>query len=377
MKKLRTVLPFLVALLFATIIGGGVVAALENQDVQGTTNTTLYKAGHNITIDGTVNGDVFCAGQTVTVNATVNGDVICAAQTVDVTGHIYGSVRLVGQTVTLGSTVERNTSIVAQTANIDASSNTNGDLSLVGQTANIYGAVGRDFSGAVKTLNLYNKIGRNVTTTVSNLYLGSGASIGGNLSYTSANDLYQAQGVKIAGMVSHEIPAPGNGHSLWGGWFAVSAFFLVGLVLITLVLIAFLPKLFTSWNKKIALEHPWMSLLVGFIGSIILPALTVVLFVTIIGIPLGIFLVLAWGVTSFFTLPVTAYFIGRLILKKSPAVLAGLVGAVILGLVNLLPVAGTIIWIFAYWFGLGVILIAANRALNNQRGTKKSVQEAK
>jgi hypothetical protein len=100
----------------------------------------------------------------------------------------------------------------------------------------------------------------------------------------------------------------------------------------------------------------------GAAAFFLIPIVAVILLVTIVGIPLGIFVLL--GLALIYTLGYVAgaHALGRLVIKPPTSrFLAFLAGLGILRLVALIPVAGGLVWVAAAIFGLGALAVAARR----------------
>jgi hypothetical protein len=93
-----------------------------------------------------------------------------------------------------------------------------------------------------------------------------------------------------------------------------------------------------------------------------LPILSVIVLFTLLGAPLGfvgLFMLVPLVALGYVT---SAYFLGRLILKKSNRFLAFLVGWGILRFVELVPVLGHLLSFAAIVYGIGALTVAAWRA---------------
>lgn len=357
----------LLTLLIVGVLGiGAVVAGVAHgapavSSNSATINSSVYRAGRNVNVTGVINGDVFCAGQTVTVDAQVNGDVLCAGQTVNVSGKVNGNVRVAGQTVTLGADVTRSASVVGQDVTIESGAKVGRDLSLATQTTTINGHVNRDLSAATNDLVLNSTVGRNVDATVAKLELQNSADIKGKLNYSSQSqsDLHRSSGAKVGGAVSyHHINKNNNRGGMWHRtMWAGRAYMEISLIIFALVLAALFPQLFDGWNQ-VARRRFWLSLLVGFLAMFIVPAVIIALFVSVIGVPLALLLILVWLTIIALSAPVAAYYIGSLIMHGGTSIpLVMLLGAVILAILCLIPWLGWLVTIVAYWFGTGALLI--------------------
>lgn len=355
----------IVAAFSITLIAGAgaAYAASGNTDVSGTTNHTLYKTGQTVTITGKVNGDIFCVGQTVDVDAEVNGDVICAGQTVTVDGVVHGDVRLAGENVNLGAHVDNNASLVAQTAILQSNAVIGNDIGVAAQTATLDGQTGRDIRATVATLVIDGTVGRNVESTVNSLEVGNHAVIGHDLTYTSPTKVQVPGGANVGGTITYHYQAPHKEHRImWRGPGVFAHLYtIVAILVFSLVLVAIFPRLFETTNRRAAGRF-WATLLTGFIAMIVMPLLMIALLVSVIGVPLAVFTGLLWTIAIFLSAPLSAFFVGRLIITgEGRTVLVMLVGGLVLGFVTLIPVLGWLISLVAMWFGTGSVLLNLKR----------------
>jgi cytoskeletal protein CcmA (bactofilin family) len=325
-----------------------------------TVNSTLFATGHTVDIAGTVNGDVFCAGQSVTVSGRINGDVICAGQDLTVTGTVTGDVRLAGQQVTLGATVAGNATIGAETYSQTSGGRVDGDLTVGANQTTLNGLVGRDVAVGGTTLTVASVVSRNVQFAGTDLRLASNARVGGSINYTSNNTLQKSSGAIVAGEVTKHAPSKQEKH-VWPFSWLFALYIFVSFLVAALLLVLLLPRMFER-TARTARAHMGKTFLVGFLASIIVPALLMVIFVTVIGIPFALVAGLIWLLLGILAGPVAAYLLGHYVLSGSRnAILIMLVGAAILFLLYLLPFIGFLAWLLAEWFGLGALLLQARR----------------
>jgi cytoskeletal protein CcmA (bactofilin family) len=324
-------------------------------------NSTLFATGQTVDIAGTVNGDVFCAGQSVTVSGRVNGDVICAGQDLTVTGTVTGDVRLAGQQVTLGAAVGGNATIGAETYSQTSNGKVDGDLSVGANQATLNGRVGRDVAAGGTTLIVANVVGRNVQFAGTNVKLASNARVGGSINYTSNNTLQKSNGAIVAGSVTKHAPSSKQEKHVWPFSWLFALYIFVSCLIAALLLVLLFPRMFEH-TARTARAHMGKTFLVGLLASIIVPALLMVLLVTIIGIPFALLAGLIWLLLGILATPTAAYLLGHYILSGSRnAILIMLVGAAILFLLYLLPFIGFLVWLLAEWFGLGALLLQSRR----------------
>jgi len=366
MKRLRLnrlLVTFGIGVVAAGLFVGVAHAAGTDQTVVGTTNHTIYATGDNVTITGVVNGDIFCAGQTITINAIVNGDVICAGQDINLNGIVNGNVRLAGQTIDLGAAVIRSATLAGQDIVVASGGSVGRDISLLGQSSTVNGRVGRDVTATSGTLTLNSTIGRNVSARVNNLTLDSGANVTGNVVYTSPRSLQKNSGAKVVGLVTYHHHAAVHYTPISisaGSFILVESYWLIALIVLSVVLVALVPRVFRRWNPVWGANFWWL-LLTGFVAMFAVPAVILLLLISLIGVPLAILVLLLWLAIALLSVPFAAYFTGSLVVPRLHPVLIVLIGSVILAIVELIPILGWIVGIVAYWVGVGAILAGLKR----------------
>ncbi|HEU4914556.1 MAG TPA: hypothetical protein VFT16_04095 [Candidatus Saccharimonadales bacterium] len=354
----------------------------NNIDEGQTVNSSLFSSGKDIDINGTINGDVFCAGQTITIDATVKGDVICAGQDVTVNGKIEGSIRLAGQTVSVGASVGRSATVAAMSFSLDADAKVGQDMTATGDTLNIKGAVARDVIAGGSSITINGPVGRNVKADSTKLRLKDRAVIAGNLNYTSHNKVKRDNGAKVLGDTRQTKPRESKNN---GGIFnkyslTFYLFFLLGLGLIALALAFFFPQFMRRTSGHIKTNFA-KTMVVGLVASFLVPMVSIGLALSIVGIPLVFFLLIAWLLGAMLSGPIAAFYVGQMVLRRqaNPLAIAAL-GSLILVTAYYLPIAGILVLMLAYWLGFGALLMSirphvrpatADEPTQSERETKK------
>jgi hypothetical protein len=319
--------------------------------------STLFAAGNTVDIASEVFGDVFCAGQTVTVSGTVHGDVLCAGQSVVITGTVDGDVRVGGQTVNVGAKVGGNVSVGAQSFTLTSDGTIAGDLSLGAGTATLNGPIGRDLAAGGDTVIVASQVGRNINGTVNDLQLTSSARVQGDVVFMSDKEINRASGATVGGKVTREDLPEQAKTDTRGAAFAAFLYWFLAMLMIAFVAALAFPHLLQRVSEQ-AVRRPGQAILVGFVASIAVPVLIILAFMTIFGIPLALLILLIWLVVMFISWIFAAYYLGRLILKDSRRpLLIILTGATLVIIAQAVPVLGFITFLFALWFGSGMLLL--------------------
>jgi hypothetical protein len=227
----------------------------------------------------------------------------------------------------------------------------------------IRGHVTRDivsFHGPVRVLG--GRVDGDITAFDNQVVIGPRGSVGGDVNWGDKRP-FIAPGGRVGGKLNEfhvatdESPFSGFVWTLlW--WLAVT----VSSLVLGLILLALWPRAFTAtsnaWRSSPGPALGWGLLL--FIG---IPVAGIVALVTLVGIPLGIGLFLALVPVYVVAYVMSAFVLGRMILKgPEPRYGTFLLGLAILQVASLVPILGPLVWIAATVVGLGAIIVAAWRA---------------
>lgn len=232
---------------------------------------------------------------------------------------------------------------------------TAGDVVVLDGDVLVRGTVDGDLIVASGDVTLRGRVTGDVIVLADKAILGDRGRIDGDLRYGDKKP-EGATSDKVGGKVEkidfESITAPGI---VFIFWLAVTiSVFLLGLVLLLL---------FPRAADAVAKSSPGKSMAVGLLLFILLPVLALVALVSILGIPLGFVLLLAFALLLAIAYVSAAWLIGRKILKPPKArILAFLIGLVLLRALALIPFAGGIISFLAVLLGLGALGLAVLRA---------------
>ena len=329
-----------------------------------TVSDDIYAAAGTITIAGTVNGSVLAAGGTITVSGNVSRDLMVAGGTINVTGKVAGSIRAVGGNLTLNGPVEQDVVITGGMVDVGSGATIGRDLVIAGGTATVSAPVARRIRMASGNLTLRNRVGGDVIGNVDHLRL-DGAQIGGNLDYTSNNQVELVNGARVAGTTTRHTPTDrGNVSNGFVGWLRA----LIGIAALGLLLILLLPR-FSSRSIDILRAEPWLSLGIGAVILVVTPIVAVIVFIIgllIGGWWLGLLLIPLWILALALGYVVSGFLLGRLVFAqlgwgRYHDALALVGGLFILAVVTLIPVLGWLVGLAALVFGSGALALAVVR----------------
>ncbi|MHC3436561.1 cell shape determination protein CcmA [Natrialbaceae archaeon A-gly3] len=321
-------------------VGGNVVVE------EGETVDEVNAIGGNVIVDGTVTGDVSAVAGNVYVNGEVGGDVSTLGGNLEIAGTVDGDVGGAAGTV-----------LVAEGATIG------GDLGVGAGTITIDGAIEGDTAIGADTITL-----------------GETAAIGGDLNY--AGDL-EGDTAVVAGEVTEEESIGPTAFGISGPgmeivppleplttWISTVYTFTLNLVL-GAILLAVFPRFSDGVADRVA-GDPVRSGLVGLLALVGVPIVLFAIAITIVGIPFSIvgmfaFLLVIWIGIVYGRFAVAAWLLRQVdVDNRWLALVAGLVGAVILGQI---PFLGGLLNFVIFLLGLGSLALGVYTHRKRSRET--------
>ncbi|MBI5933018.1 MAG: polymer-forming cytoskeletal protein [Chloroflexi bacterium] len=264
----------------------------------------LYITAATVVVDGTIKGDLVAFGQTITINGVVEGDLMAAGQTVIINGQVKDDARIAGAALQVGTEATIGDDLVAGGASLEtmAGSHVGGDLVVGSGQALLAGDVAGDVIAGTAALELRGKFGGNVEAYVEmtaesedmppmNMYMtqspislptvpggltvDEGATIAGDLTYSSAFELPIPSGV-VSGKVTRTEPEihteaievqPTKGEQVTS-WAVDLVRRIVTVILVGLLLNWLFPNFLRNTTGKLHSQF-WASLGWGFISGVI------------------------------------------------------------------------------------------------------------
>lgn len=327
-----------------------------------TVNEDLYMVGGSITSSGRVNGDLITTGGNAVVGGRVNGDVLAAGGNITITGDVADDLRAGGGTILVQGSV--NGDLVLGGGQIQVTGpRVLGDVAIGGGVIRIDSPVSGKVLIGGGDVYLNSAIQGNVRVQADKLTLGPNAVLAGDLTYTASKEVVLEPGAVVRGKTTFTEHAPWGekGFRFPGAIFGI-AFYKIISTFIASLLLALYFKRYAKELVAIATENPWGEMGRGLVIAIVLPILSVLLLVTVIGIPLGLIGLIATAALALFVCLVAPIILGsvvhRWITKKTEyhitwgTVLLGTILYVALGFI---PFIGWILNAFVALLTLGAM----------------------
>lgn len=326
------------------------------------TAKNAYLAGGSVISSAAIPGDLSAAGGTIVVQGVVGGDVLAAGGNVSALGDIKDDARIAGGTIVVSGAIGNDISVAGGQITI-TSSKIGGDALLAGGTIELSAPVGGSvrISGGAVTIDA--PIAGNVEVHAQSLTLGSKAVIAGNLTYEAPKAAVMHEGAHVKGKTAYTpivnvSEGPAAAVALFSIWVIAKLASLVVCALIMFVVF----KRYVSLLARDVAAQPARFAWRGFVSLVVIPAAAFVMFLTVVGVPLGVVAIGGYVVLLVFSwilAPIAAWaLVEKWWFKRTPSLTWQHViyGALIYVLVGLIPLVGGLIKFVVMLMALGAII---------------------
>lgn len=320
-------------------------------------NGDLYICANEIILsqNAVINGNVFAFGNSLTLNSKIeNGSLYATVKNFDMQyyGYVFRDIHISAETANLSGIVYRNSFISADKITTTPTFSVKGDF-------NINSASELEFSGEVKgnakinSKNIkFNNVDESKKDTICKIY--------GNLEYSSSKEIQLEENKIVLGSINYsEYKNSSNLFSTLCDYIIDLIASLVYIVALYIVINKFAPN-YINKLSSINISKFFLSIGIGLGILILVPVLTLLLFMSHIGALLGILLAILYVLMLLIAKPIFVISVANLIknkkLNNAKSILLIISISIILSLVELIPFIGFIISLFVTLFGLGIFI---------------------
>lgn len=237
-----------------------------------------------------------------------------------------------------------------------------GDIVIVDGSVRIQGRVTGDVIAVSAPVRINGPVEGDVVGLAERVVIGPGGRVSGDLSYADKDPVITVPGA--VGGKTEKLDA-GDWFTPWGvlaAWLALWLAMSISTLLLGLALLWLAPRSLEA-ALEMARTQTGQAIAIGLAVFFGLPAVAVLLMVTVLGLPLGIALLLALLPIYAIGYTTSAFLLGRAIVRPPTSrFLAFLAGWGILRAIALVPGLGALAWFGATVFGLGALTVALWRS---------------
>lgn len=336
----------------------------------------LYTAGQTVELQAELNGDFFGAGENLVLGGVVSEDVFAAGSRVTINGPVRDDVRAVGERIEITSVIGGDVLLAGQSLNLSGASIVEGDVLFAGQNISLVGTINGDVRGVGERVQFNGTIEGNVKLHKGTEFsFGPEAKITGNLSYGATEEKNIPDGI-VGGKVMFEKTGKEDSAEKMAGLVAgFSIYSLLSTLFFGLLLIWFL-RHGVVHNAMRAEENILKSMGIGFLFLVATPVAAIIFMITVIGIPVGLFIMAIWVLILCLAKIFAGLFIGKWIIKVNHTssflrVFGSFsLGTLIFVILGLIPIFGWVIRFLILLIALGGFLMAQRDRFSELRKKK-------
>ncbi|MFH0851822.1 MAG: polymer-forming cytoskeletal protein [Candidatus Peregrinibacteria bacterium] len=394
MKRLLS--SFFLTALLSTLTLPALAATFKAGDTVKVTaplNDNAYIVGGQVTVDQPVQGDLVTAGGNILVKTTVKEDILAAGGTVFVQGNIGGDVRIAGGNLVIGGTIGGDLVAGGGSVTLLDGSSVKGDVVIGGGDINLGGTVGGDIrirGGQVRLgsivkgdidiraedITILGSVDGAALLAAKTITLDPKAKLMRGVRYWSqiGEQQFAESKAQIRGAVTFDPdlrPMKGkqfenagkvSGAGIIAAIIGVGGFLLLSAALIILLLVLLTRTFFTDAAKFLA-KKTWTSFLYGFLFFAATPVAALLFLISIIGIPIALFIATMYAFAIVFANPITAIVLARVLEQRRGAkwgkpmiILVSVLFYLALKIVHLIPIVGWMVCLVTVLFAYGAVM---------------------
>ncbi len=257
------------------------------------------RMGGQIDVEGPID-EVNVIGGSITIDGPVKENVNAVGGNILLTGSVGGEARLVAGRVRVSATIGKELSVAGGSVTIEPETRVEDDLDIAAGDIELRGVVKGEASLAAGEVTINARIEGDTEIRGEEVDIARSAYFGGDLTIYAPDEPDIPEGVTIEGTYSYKEERALGFRAMpimldfdGGRSPALAGITVAWALLVGLVLIFGLPNL-TNRVATMLQERPGSSLLYGFGFLILVPIVGVLLIMTIIGIPIGLMVFLAY-----------------------------------------------------------------------------------
>lgn len=361
--------PKILLVLALAIISVSMASAEKQDDLIITEEETnsIYFAGNKVVVNESVYADIYAVSGTIDVNRQIQHDLVAIAESINVNAPIGGSVRAITSRTTIDSSVFRDLAIVTSELKLTNNSRIGGNALITANNADLQGEILGDLKIKASTITINNVIHGDARIDANRLELGPDALIRGDVEVIGVT----IDEDKVIGEITEteRERAPTMLATLL-------AYLSMGILIIIvgLVLIHTTPRYTKNSIARINVK-PIISFLIGILVLIITPLVSFFLFITIIGIPVSVFLLLVYALLFLLAVIYTAIYLGNIVYRLLDGTpnhsISLFIGTILYFLIFSIPLIGKPIIFVLVMISLGAVTASLLTAKPPKKKTRK------
>jgi len=369
MKFSSIIISILIIIILSFSVSGAMFIQSENDLViNDFTEENIYAVGENVIIDTGATGEINIIGSNINVKSNIQNDFNVIGSEVIINGKLSEDLRSISTIFVLNNETFGDNIILGSDITIGNKSIINKDLIAMGSVVKINGIVMGDAKITASKIIINGEIYGNAKLNSQEVVFGDNGIIKGNV---EIRDKVKIDTIKINGTISNIVDKYKDNYVL----IKILRFF--GIIFLAILIFFIFNKLLVN-SEKIVFNNVLKSFLWGVLGYILIPILFIIFLITIIGIPIAIFLIAFYVIMILSAFIIVPYKLGNTIFdyfnKKTNTIISLIVGVIVFCIIVNLPYIGSLFYTFFMVVGAGAFLIlifSKNKKIEDKKPIKK------
>ncbi len=376
----RRILSTIAAIVLAVSLSSPALAAhimsQENLVVDEDLSDDAYISGGYVNIQGDVGGDLYIAGGLVNIDGDVEEDVVVTGGMVKINGSVGGDLRIIGGQAVINGSVGDDLMVAAGMVDVTNNATVLGDVNAGTGVLTIDGVVSGDIVGVMGLMLVNGTVGGNIEVTVEDsIKVAPYANIGGDLSYSALFET-EIPEEAVAGTVSFQKFEKENiEKDLNNILYTQIVYSFLATILLAFLLSWLAPNALIR-SAELARKESFKAFGAGLLTMIATLVGSLILFLTVVGIPLAIMgfaalLVLFYVGRVFAVVWMSSHFVKfNKKTKRSKLFGAMLIATLIFYFIGLIPYIGMVIDAIIFFIGVGALVLIKVESYKHLRSKK-------
>lgn len=323
--------------------------------------SNYFASDEDVNISKEILGDIYSVGRTIKVNDKVEGDIIVAGETIDINSkEVSGNIRTASRILNINSKNIKNITSVAQNINIDKETIANG-IYVSAEKINFKGSCNGFYANG-STVIINGKIDGNLKVNCDELIIADNGEVTGEVQVYSPKEPITNSKISMSDIKYTKVDNSKNENELkalvgFSTIISLLASLILGFVIYTV------SKKFFIRTNDLLIKEPLPVVLGGMASFILVPIVSLLLFITVAGLPLGILSLIIYFIIVYLSPVVMGIILGRLILKHKNPYLQLFVGILVVRLLSLLPMVGAFVWVVSAMIVQGFIVYESYQSI--------------
>lgn len=327
----------------------------------------LYLAGLKTWFNATYENDVVSVALDQIIRGTIFGDVTLLGNTIELQGEMFDDVRIIGNEIRVTGVTNKDLVIVANHVIVEPEAIVNGDTLILANNVEVRGQFLGETQITANKISIGGSLVGPTTLTSQKLTFNSGAKVISELSYFSPQRAVVEPGAEIQKSLNfNQIESIKQNDVVKKIFFGFVSFWSIIKLIATLFVIFILTHLFRVFSQRvvdIVDQRKWTTVLVGLLSFILIPLVTIILFASLVLIPVSVILGLIFIIMIILLPGMGAITLGFLyqtyVLKRPRGIVEFNISAlflIVLTFVGFVPYVGDVIVYLLYTATFGAMV---------------------